>query len=331
MEVPVNEIVTGRKCFFILPDPSLMPIPFLEDFFALGFECYYIGNDGRVPVQKKIETILKFFKDVIFFINVDYELPGFQWPEYIYDLLYKQKATPEQFGITFLKRQSNVEIETLKKLYFDELGLKLGYIQLEYQKKNNLELVAKALFNIQAQGRRKTIRALCSSACTYKLDYEKESFSGSLQDISLSHFSILVKDEPLHNKLYEKVYDIHFNIRGSFFHSDAILVMQRTVGTAYLYVFAFVTQTGANGLDERTKSLLVPVLYNMISTNCIGLLEKHYHDDDGKKEQAEEAATETAAEAPIEAKISAEQEMDPEIAALGEEPEKEEPAKEDKQ
>ena len=235
-------------------------------------------------------------------------------------MLHKQKATPEQFGITFLKRQSNVEIKTLKRVYFDELGLKLGHIQLEYQKKNNLEIVAKALFNIQAQGRRKTIRALCSSACTYKLDYEKESFSGSLQDISLSHFSILVKDSPLPIKLYEKVHDIHFNIRGSFFHSDAILVMQRPVGTANLYVFAFVTPAGANGLDERTKSLLVPVLYSMISVNCIGLLEKHYHDDDGKKEQAEEAATETAPEAPVKVKISAEQEMDPEIAALGEEP-----------
>ena len=327
MEVSVNEIVTGRKCFFILPDPSLMPISFLEDFFALGFECYYIGNDGRVPVQKKIEAILKLFNDVLFFINVDYELPGFQWPEYIYDLLHKKKASPEQFGITFLKRQSNVEIETLKKLYFEELGLKLGYIQLEYQKKNNLGIVAKALFNIQAQGRRKTIRALCSSACTYKLDYEKESFSGSLQDISLSHFSILVKDSPLPIKLYEKVHDIHFNIRGSFFHSDAILVMQRPVATANLYVFAFVTPAGANGLDERTKSLLVPVLYSMISNNCIGLLEKHYHDDDGKKkgseetesaEKTEDSATETAPEAPMEAKISAEQEMDPEIAALGE-------------
>ena len=327
MEIPVNEIVTGRKCFFILPDPSLMPIPFLEDFFALGFECYYIGNDGRVPVQKKIETILKIFKDVIFFINIDYELPGFQWPEYIFDLLHTQKATPQQFGITFLKRQSNVEIESIKKLYFTDLGLKLGFIQLEYQKKNNLGLVAKALFNIQAQGRRKTIRALCSSACTYKLDYEKESFSGSLQDISLSHFSILVKDSPLPIKLYEKVHDIHFNIRGSFFHSDAILVMQRPVATANLYVFAFVTPVGANGLDERTKSLLVPVLYNMISTNCMGLLEKHYHDDDlkNKLKPSTEAAEEKKAdtEAPLEAKISAEQEMDPEIAALGEEPEKE--------
>lgn len=299
MEVPVNEIVTGRKCFFILPDPSLMPIPFLEDFFALGFECYYIGNDGRVPIQKKIDTILNLFNDVIFFINIDYEVSDFQWPDYIRSLLEK-KAKQEQIGVIFLKRQSAVEIATIKKTYFMELGLKLGFVQLEYQKKNNLELIAKALFNIQAQGRRKTIRALCSSACTYKFFYEKDPFSGSLQDISLSHFSILVKDGPLPIKLYEKLCDIHFNIRGSFFHSDAILVMERPVGANMLYVFAFVTSTGANGLDERTKSLLVPVLYSMISANCMGLLEKHYREDSNKEEPQEVAAvaTETAAPAP---------------------------------
>ncbi len=301
MEVPVNEIVTGRKCFFILPDPSLMPIPFLEDFFALGFECYYIGNDGRVPVQKKIETILKLFKDVIFYVNIDYEVYDLHWPAYIRELLESKKATPEQFGIVFLKRQSSVELETISNIYFKELKLKLGYIQLEYQKKNNLEIVAKALFAIQAQGRRKTIRALCSSACTYKFDYERESFSGSLQDISLSHFSILVKDAPLPIKLYEKIYGIHFNVRGSFFHSDAILAMQRTIGTANLYVFAFVTPSGTSGLDERTKSLLVPVLYSMISTVCLGLLEKHYHDEEKKEEppatEGEAPAVEQAQEA----------------------------------
>ncbi len=308
MEVSVNEIVTGRKCFFVLPDPSLMPVSFLQDFFSLGYECYYIGNDGRVPVQKKIETILKLFKDVIFFINIDYEVSDLQWPEYIYNLISTKKASPEQFGITFLKRQSNIEIETISNLYFKELGLKLGYIQLEYQKKNNLEIIAKALFNIQAQGRRKTIRALCSSACTYKIDYERETFSGSLQDISLSHFSILENDAPLPIKLYEKVHDIHCNIRGAFVNSDAILVMQRPVGTGNLYVFAFVTPSGANGLDERTKSLLVPVLYSMISTNCLSLLEKHYHDDDNKdklhdpvseEKPAEEKKTETEEKAPV--------------------------------
>lgn len=296
MEVPFEEIVTGRKCFFILPDPSLMPVSFLEDFFALGFECYYIGNDGRVPVQKKIESILSLFKDIIIFVNIDYELPDFSWTHYLRELLEK-KATREQLGIVFLKRQSAVEIETIGRQFFKELGLKRGYIQLEYQKKNNLELIARALYNNQAQGRRKAIRVLCSSACTYKFFYEKDPYSGSLQDISLSHFSILSEDGPLPVKLYEKLTDIHFNIRGSFFHSDAILVMERPVGEKMLYVFAFVTSAGTNGLDERTRSALVPVLHNSVSSNCLALLDKYYRMEEAPAEE-EQAQAPVQEEAP---------------------------------
>ncbi|MBP5603766.1 MAG: hypothetical protein J6X78_13665 [Treponema sp.] len=293
MEIPINEIVTGRKCFFILPDLSLMPVTYLEDFFSLGYECYYIGNDGRVPIQKKIDSILTLFKDVIIFINIDYDVPGLQWKDYLEELLYK-KASKEQFGIIFLKRQSVTEMATIEKQYFKYLGLQRGYIQLEYKKQTNFELIARALYNNQAQGRRKTIRALCTSACTYKFTYGNENtpISGSLQDISLSHFSILVSDQPLPVKIYEKVNDIHFNIRGSFFHSDAILVMERPVGEKMLYVFAFVTSTGANGLDARTKTILTPVLYNMISSNCMGLLEQQYRKEETKKEEEKQQTEE---------------------------------------
>ena len=282
VEIPVSEIVTGRKCFFIAPDTSLMPVSFLEDFFSLGYECYYIGNDGRAKIKKKIESILSLFKDVILFINIDYEIPDLHWDDYIEDLILSKKASKDQFGIMFLRRQASAEKAHIENRYFKYLGLQRGFIQLEYQKKFNVELIARALYNNQAQGRRKTIRALCSSACTYKFFYEGNPVSGSLQDISLSHFTILAKQEPLRVKLYEKILDIHFNIKGSFFHSDAILVMERAVGVGMLYVFAFVTPTGASGLDSRTKSLLVPVLYNMISSSCIDLLEQYYSREEEK-------------------------------------------------
>ena len=336
MEVPFNEIVTGRKCFFILPDLSLMPEAYVQDFFALGYECYYIGNDGRTTIQKKIDSILKLFKDVILFINIDYEIPDLRWSEYLRELITTKKATTEQIGIMFSKRQSTVEKENIEQIFFKELELKRGYIQLEFQKKFNGELIARALFNNQAQGRRKTIRALCSNACTYKFTYgeKNDAISGSLQDISLSHFTILMEDQPLPVKLYEKVQKIHFNIRGSFFQSDAILVMERKISeTNTLYVFSFVTSAGGTGVDERTKETLVPVLYSMISSNCLKLLEQEYRKEDdvpaAQEEPAVEADKEASAEAVPEVKISAEQEMDPEIAALGEEPEKEEPAKEE--
>ena len=53
MGLPVNEIVNGRKTFFITPDTSLMPELYLEDFFVLGYECYFIENDKRVSLDKK--------------------------------------------------------------------------------------------------------------------------------------------------------------------------------------------------------------------------------------------------------------------------------------
>lgn len=281
MEVSVNEIVTGRKCFFILPDPSLMPVSFLQDFFSLGYECYFIGNDGRVPVQKKIESIIKLFKDFLIFVNIDYNLPDFQWEDFFRQLAVKN-ANLSQFGVVFLKRQSASESENIQNIYIEEFGFKCGCIQLEYQKKYNFEIVARALHNNNAQGRRKAIRAICSSACTYKFLYGEKNtpLSGSLQDISLSHFSILSRDEPLPVKLYEKVQDIHFNIRGSFFQSDAILVMQRELGGKILYVFSFVTSKGTSGLDEKARMNLVPVLHEMVSSVCLDLLEKNYRTDE---------------------------------------------------
>ena len=315
MDVPVNEIVTGRKCFFILPDLSLMPESFVTDLFALGFECYYIGNDGRADIKKKIDSILTLFKDVILYINIDYEIYDLKWPEYIRELLTK-KATRDQFGIVFSKRQSAAENQNIEQIYFKILELQKGFIQLEYQRKFNFEIIARTLFNNQAQGRRKAIRAICSKACTYKFNYgeNNDAFFGSLQDISLSHFTILVEDKPLPIKLYEKIHDIHFSIKGYLFQSDAILVMERPVDEKkLLYVFSFVTSTGANGLDDKTKAIIVPVLHEMVSVNCIELLKAEYLKE---TPEAQEAATQAEKEPAIEVKISAEQEMDPEIAAL---------------
>ena len=79
MDIPVNEIVTGRKTFFIMPDSSLMPNSFLEDFFSLGYECYYIEFDKRIDTKKMIEVILSLFKDIIVFFNVDSYVDDIKW------------------------------------------------------------------------------------------------------------------------------------------------------------------------------------------------------------------------------------------------------------
>ena len=48
---------------------------------------------------------------------IDYEIYDLKWPEYIGKLITK-KATRDQFGIMFAKRQSAVENQNIEKIYF---------------------------------------------------------------------------------------------------------------------------------------------------------------------------------------------------------------------
>ena len=277
MAISVNEIVTGRKTFFILPDTSLMPESYLEDYFALGYECYYIPFDKRYKMERKVKVITSLFKDLIIFFNIDYNLPNFDWDDYIYEYIHENNNA-QSVGIMYAKRQSKAEKALIERKYLYEMGIRCGCVQLEYQKNQNFELIGKILYANQAQGRRKTIRALCSAGCTYTYTYGpyKDSITGTLQDISLSHFTVLVSGTGLEIKLYEKIPDIHFNIRGFLFRSDALLVMERPVNGDMLYVFAFVNSTGQNGLDDRTRGLLVPALYKLLSVNCNAILDQMY-------------------------------------------------------
>ena len=43
-----------------------------------------------------------------------------------------------------------------------------------------------------------------------------------------------------------------------------------------LYVFAFVNSAGQNGLDDRTRGLLIPALYKLLSVNCNAILDQMY-------------------------------------------------------
>lgn len=256
-----------------------MPESYLEDYFAIGYECYYVPFDKRVNIQKKVKVITSLFKDLIIFFNIDYNLnlPDFNWDDFIHDYIHENNNAAS-VGIMYTKRQTKLEKQVLERKYLYEMGIRCGCIQLEYQKAQNFELIGKILYANQAQGRRKTIRALCSSACTYTYEYgpHKDSITGTLQDISLSHFTILVSGVGLEIKLYEKIADVHFNIRGFLFRSDAVLVMERPVNGDMLYVFAFVNSAGQNGLDDRTRGLLIPALYKLLSVNCNAILDQMY-------------------------------------------------------
>ena len=108
MGISVKEIVTGRKTFFVAPDTSLIPESYLEDYFALGYECYFVENDKRIRIEKKVDVILSLFRDVIIFFNIDYNIPDFDWANYIKTVIdsYGNQAS---VGILYTKRQAKEE------------------------------------------------------------------------------------------------------------------------------------------------------------------------------------------------------------------------------
>jgi len=226
--ISIKEIVAGRKTFFITPDTSLIPEVFLEDYFALGYECYFIEYDKRISLKKKIDILISIFHDVIIFFNIDYNVPDVEWPLFI-KRITEQYRNQACIGVLYTKRQSKDEKTKLEYKYLYEIGLSCGCIQLEYQKKNNFSIFEKTLFANQAMGRRKNVRALCTSSCTMKFRDKADVLKTySLSDISLSHFTIAVGFAEADNfKDYEKIHGIQFYVKGLHFISDSVLFTTR--------------------------------------------------------------------------------------------------------
>ena len=79
----VNEIIQGRKTFFIAPDKSLFPESYLEDYLALGYECYFVDTDIFLSITAKVEIILSVFQDALIFFSIDSPLQNDSWPNFI--------------------------------------------------------------------------------------------------------------------------------------------------------------------------------------------------------------------------------------------------------
>lgn len=273
MGASVKEIIAGRKTFFVTPDVSLFPANFCEEYLAQGYECYFVENEKQISLAKKLELIISFFHDVVIFFNIDAIIPGIDWSDFINSFHQKYKGNI-LIGVMYAKRQNMAEKAQIERRYLYDIGISCGCIQLEYQKKINFGIIERVLFANQAMGRRKNVRAICSNGCTYDFSLNGSHFTGMLQDISLSHFSIIVPEEQSIPQ-YEKIRDIQFNIKGLHFRANGIFFMQRkTMEGSNLMIFMLLSlEDGARGLDMMTKQLLIPKLYQIMADNCNELLD----------------------------------------------------------
>lgn len=284
MNEEIKAITTGRKTFFIQPDKSLLPENFYEEYLLNGFETYSIGKLPNFSLENYIDYLYESFNDLILFFNIDSPAPqGESWFQFIRRINDKYEGKV-LIGVLYTKRQNKDDKAEIERVYLFEIGIMCGCIQLEYQKKNNFGIIEKVLFANQAMGRRKQVRAICNNNCTFDFIYNKSSYKGVLQDISLSHFSFLLPHGMLNLPLYEKIEGIQLIVKGTHIRTNATLYINRPAsnGADDLYVFMFVNNNGAQGLEAVTKQTILSKIYEILYDNCMNLLKDTIREDKEK-------------------------------------------------
>ena len=271
-----EHIIEGRKTFFVVPDATLLPETFLEDFMARGYETYIIGDDRYCPLKAKVEVIIETFTDSILFFYIDMQIKGVKWEKYIKELQEKYMGRI-LIGVLYAKRQSEEEKNRLEKYYLFDVGIQCGCIGLEYQKMKNFALIDKVMYANQACGRRKNIRAICDTRSKVSFVSKHGQVKGSILDVSLSHFSCIF-EKTLDIQMYEKVPKMLISINGLHFVSDAILVMQRKKNGVLLNVFVFSNSMGQQGVESDLEPRLIERIYQMTSDKAKSLMRYKFEE-----------------------------------------------------
>lgn len=287
----IKYVIEGRKTFFIVPDVSLLPEAYLEDYMNRGYEAYIVSDDKYCPLKLKVDIIIDTFKDSILFFYINAVVEGIDWRRYILEL---QRRHGDDVLIGVLHSPCpEAERKELERFYVYDVGVKCGCISLEYQKNKNYPLIDRVLYATQASGRRKSVRAICDTASrvTFTVTdpnvlrnaalYEKNMmFKGKILDVSISHFSCTF-DRPLDLRVGAKMTDVLVNINGMHFTSDAILLMQRDE----LFIFGFIDKEGRRGLDTDNERRVLEKVYLMVSDRVKALLSQKF-DEARKSAQA---------------------------------------------
>ena len=266
--------VVGRKTFFIAPDLTLFPETFMEEYMTHGYEAYIINDDRYCPMDRKIEQIISMFPRSIFFFYVDAKIEGIEWQKFIYNL---QRTHGENalLGVLYAKSRSEEERKKLEKFYLFDMGIQCGCIGLDFQQKKNFPLIDSVMKANQAQGRRKTIRAVCSGASEVSFEKDGRYFRGKICDISLNHFSCMFYEGEL--PLYSRVQGMMLVIDGVHIQTNAVLLIQRELGEdGVLNVFVFNKNDGSLGLDGDNFIKVSEKVYQLISNKTEEMLHRMF-------------------------------------------------------
>ncbi len=268
--------IIGRKVFFVGFDVSMLPEHYLEDYLAHGYETYRIADDHICDIQYKVELIAQLYKGSIVLFYIDSPIDGTSWTAFIGQLL-KRHRNDIYAGIFFSKRSVSAEQQEIENYYVGKLNVPCGCTALSYQRAQNFLIIDRLLAANNANGRRKTVRAFCSSNSGATFFWGTERLKASLKDISLNHFSCIFETQPEDEMtINQKFGDVQLLVNGSRFHANAMLAMQRDTPQGKLHVFMLIRPDGNTGLVDEDYAKLCPQIYQMVTDPTKNKLREAY-------------------------------------------------------
>ena len=256
-----------QKTFFIAPVREMVPEEYLQDYLSHGYECYIIPDDGTFPVKEKVQAVISLFPGSLLIFDTTHGVNDIEWETYI-QTLQLTCGDKAKIAVIYSELWDNRKRTHFKSWYTDYARVEGGLIGLEPDSIKNFERIKKILVSNKVLGRRKAVRASCTSDCGVSFSYGSDTYTGTLADISISHFCADVDMKGTTLPVYEKIKDAVLIINGVQFSTDIVLILRRGMDNSAKCVFMFIKQGGLPGLSGGKEERLSPQIYNIISKQC---------------------------------------------------------------
>ena len=194
--------IFGRKVFILHPQ-SVIKEEMLHLLIAAEYEVALLYD-----AQKTLRVLNK-YPDSILFINIEEGMKEPEWAAFITKIMENERTKEVRIGIL-----SYNSTPALKKKYLMDIGIQCGVVTLKLGLKESFKIIATTLEANEAKGRRKYVRAVCSShdKAMFNVKYGGDYLTGSILDISSVGMACTF-DTPQNLKLGLALDDIQLKLR----------------------------------------------------------------------------------------------------------------------
>lgn len=231
----MNEEIVGRKVFLLNP-PSVVGEELIHAILAAEYEVYVV-KDARRALR-----VFQRFPDSIVFINIDSELPGDEWEQYVKRLITEKTFADLRVGI--LSYNSD---PALIENYLMTIGVQCGFVRLKLGAQESTKIMLRMLEANEARGRRRYVRVRAAEdpRAGFNVDILGARHEGRILDISSVGMAVRFTDavdiEPK-----SALPDVQLRLRATLVHVDGVVLGRRSDDpSVYVLLFRHVPDSKA--------------------------------------------------------------------------------------